>query len=73
MADASKYITIHGMYELKQGVEYSVLNKSLNPDDQTWKEYSTKVHENQFKEKEIAIDLSDSVLSGSGDSSSYMD
>ena len=73
VTQASKYITVQGMYELKRGVEYSPLDTSLNVDQHTWKNYETKVQKNNFQEQEIEIPLYDSVLAGSGDSATYMD
>ena len=70
---ASRYITVHGMYELKQGVEFKPLNSSLNPDSFSWKAYETSLRLNSFNEQEIILDLSDSVLAGSSDSPTYMD
>ena len=53
VAEASKYITVQGMYELKRGVEYSPLDTNLNKDQHTWKNYGTKVQKNNFQEQEI--------------------
>lgn len=45
--NASRYIQIRGMFELKQGFKYSALNKSLNADLNTWKKYETEIVSNR--------------------------
>lgn len=44
VANATQYISVRGMFEVKNGFKYSELNKSLNPDNQTWNRYDLKVN-----------------------------
>ena len=41
------------MFEVKDGFEYKLFDKSLNPDFFTWKRYDTKVVTNKDGLKEL--------------------
>ena len=41
-----KYLTVQGMYEIKDKNSFRPLNKSLNEDSQTWKPYDTQIRKN---------------------------
>ena len=51
------------MYELKNSSGYFPYNTSINPDELTWKSYPS----------EVVFNLSEAVISGTGDSNDYMD
>ena len=44
--NASRYLSVRGMYEKKNGFEYTVYDKNLNPDANTWKRYDTQLEIN---------------------------
>ena len=45
--NVSRYIEVRGMFEVKEGFEYDTLDKSLNPDLNTWKKYDTNMVKNK--------------------------
>ena len=67
--EIQKYLTINGMYEIKDQGKY----RPQNSDIKSWKNYETKMEENQFKLQELKLDLSDVVLQGTSDSIEYVE
>lgn len=74
VSDLKNYLTVNGMFELKNKEhEYVPRDTSLNKDSLDWKVYPTNVTENQYGLQELAVDLSDAILMGTSDSIEYMD
>jgi hypothetical protein len=64
-----KYLTVNGMFELKnQEHKYEPRNTTLNKNSTDWKVYPTEVSLNEYGLEELKIDLSDAVLQGTSDS-----
>ena len=58
-----KYLTVNGMFELKNVEhQYAPKNTSLNKNSSDWKVYPTVVSQNKYGLQELKIDLSDAVL-----------
>jgi len=55
------------MFEIKNGQNYEIYNK-INPDPITWKRYENNLTMNSHNMMELTFDVSDTVLSGSGNS-----
>ena len=43
-----RYLTIQGMYEVKNQTDFIPLNTSLNKDTETWMSYPTVIRDNDF-------------------------
>ena len=39
--NASRYLSVRGMFEIKNGFNFRLFDESLNPDVNTWKRYDT--------------------------------
>ena len=70
---AEKYLTVHGMFELKFDQFYEPFNKTLNKDLTSWTNYVTQCRENSHGLTELNFDLSDVILMGTSDSNVAMD
>lgn len=62
--NASRYISVKGMFEKKNGFEFTVMDENLNKNDDDWKKYDTQIVVNNAGLEELQIDMSDVVLSG---------
>ena len=63
----TKYLSIEGMFELKDRFSYSVYD-GINEDLNTWKKYETNLVTNQAGMREMKVNLTDTVLSGTSNS-----
>ena len=69
VAQLVRYIGLTGMFELKDGQEYSIY-KNITVDPFTWKQYnaSKNLRYNKHGMMEIVLDTNDAVLYGSDQS-----
>ena len=64
----ANYMSVLGMYELRQNIKYTVYNESVNENLFAWKEYSKEVRTNAHSMAEFKLDLSDVTFLGTSDS-----
>jgi hypothetical protein len=67
ISNASRYLSIEGMFEVKEMFSYSTY-EDFNSDLNSWKAYESNLTTNSAGIKELKVDLSDSVLSGTSNS-----
>jgi hypothetical protein len=70
--NASRYISLKGMFEVKEGFEYKLLDSDINKDLNTWKDYETIIKDNEYGLKELKVDMSDVILNGTSDGTESM-
>ena len=69
----SRYLKLYGMFEVFNGKNYSVHDKSVNENLFTWKSYDNVIQMNTHGQYELRFNLSDAVIQGTAASIRRMD